>query len=386
MWESGKIILLMPILPTYFQNGGRILFATDDWFAAAENLLLDTPAIFQADVYTDCGKWMDGWETRRKRCPGHDWCLIKLAVPGVVYGVEVDTAFFTGNYAPKVSVQAARLTEQDEALIPFRQENEIGVACTTEMLDQIGKINSDNWIHLIGQTDLKPGYQESRLNYFEVTSRETFTHLRLNMFPDGGIARFRVYGEVFLEKQPNQREIIDLVAFDNGGVCKGYSNAHYGHPRNLIRKGKGINMGDGWETARRLDRPAILELDKNGILQVPGDEWAVFRLGYVGDIESIEVDTNHYKGNFPDSVRLEGARVPVRNHWDDQAIKEVKWKTILSQTKLSAHKAHTFLKDDLSNTGPFSHVKITIAPDGGISRLRIQGRPIENVKLIPIGF
>lgn len=182
-------------------------------------------------------------------------------------------------------------------------------------------------------TELRAGYEETRHNFFEITSKEPWTHLRLNMYPDGGIARLRVYGEA-RPSLPKTGEIIDLVAMKNGGVCKGYSNAHYGHPRNLIKPGGGINMGDGWETARRLDRPAVLKTDRSGILKVPGCEWAIFKLVGVGRISDIEVDTKHFKGNFPDSVKIEGALLRQTEEWDSPETK-VTWKTILPATKVS---------------------------------------------------
>ncbi|KAF2901964.1 hypothetical protein ILUMI_04224 [Ignelater luminosus] len=358
-------------------NGGKILFATDDWFAQAENLLTPEEAVFKPDLYTDCGKWMDGWETRRRRCPGHDWCIIKLGIPGVIHGIDLDTAFFTGNYAPRFSLQAANLNDEDEQFIPEREKDMIGTASTKEMFEKMRKLNSKGWEELIHMSDLQPGYEETRHNYFHVDSNKVWTHLRLNIYPDGGIARLRVFGEAFCDENvKDTSEIVDLVALQNGGVCKGYSNAHYGHPRNLIRPGQGVNMGDGWETARRLDRPAILETDPYGILQVPGNEWAVFRLGYIGSVNYIEVDTKHFKGNFPDSVKIEGTLMKPTREWNNRAIAQCDWHTILPASKLSADRVHHFDDHDIRKTGPFSHVRVTIAPDGGISRLRIYGNII----------
>jgi len=355
-------------------NGGQILFSTDDWFAQAENLLNHEEAVFKPDLYTEYGKWMDGWETRRRRCPGHDWCIIKLGIPGVIHGIDIDTAFFTGNYAPRFSVQGAKLHEEDETIIPERSEDMMGTACTKEMFKQMEQLHSEEWEELVPMTKLQSGYEETRHNYFHIESNEIWTHLRLNIYPDGGIARLRVYGEAFSGAHvKHTNEVIDLVSMKNGGVCKGYSNAHYGHPRNLIRPGPGINMGDGWETARRLDRPAILETDPSGILQVPGNEWAVFRLGHIGDISHIEVNTNHFKGNFPDSVKIEGTLMKPTREWNSRAIAQCDWQTILPASKLSADRAHEFYENDIRKTGPFSHVKVTIAPDGGVSRLRIWG-------------
>lgn len=219
--------------------------------------------------------------------------------------------------------------------MPERDNDMLGTACTKEALKQVASLKSAEWEEVIQMTLLKPGYEDTRHNYFSLHSNEVFTHLRLNIYPDGGIARLRVYGEAFCNPPTKQTgEIIDLVAMENGGVCKGYSNAHYGHPRNLIRAGRGINMGDGWETARRLDRPAVLETDTTGILQVPGNEWAVFRLGYIGEISHVKVDTAHFKGNFPDSVKIEGTLMKPTREFNGRAIAQCDWKTILPASKV----------------------------------------------------
>lgn len=219
--------------------------------------------------------------------------------------------------------------------MPERDNDMLGTACSKETLKQVAFLKSEEWEELIQMTPLKPGYEDTRHNYFALHSNEVYTHLRLNIYPDGGIARLRVFGEAFCNRLSKQTgEVIDLVAMENGGVCKGYSNAHYGHPRNLIRAGRGINMGDGWETARRLDRPAVLETDTTGILQVPGNEWAVFRLGYIGEISHVMVDTAHFKGNYPDSVKIEGTLMKPTREFNGRAIAQCDWKTILPASKV----------------------------------------------------
>ncbi|GJQ75812.1 hypothetical protein Trydic_g17881 [Trypoxylus dichotomus] len=346
--------------------GGHVLFATDDWFAPAENLLKCEDPVFKPDLFTDYGKWMDGWETRRKRKPGHDWCIIKLGVSGIIKGIEVDTAFFTGNYAPKFSLQAAKLTTEDEAKFPTRPIEAMGTECSDETFDQVKSLRSENWHELVPMTPLTAGYVNTSRNFFKINSDKVYTHIRLNIFPDGGIARLRVYGEVLHEIDFFSINEIDLIAMKNGGVCQSYSNAHYGHPKNLISPGDGKNMGDGWETARRIDRPPILKADEKNILQVPGSEWAVFKLGCIGDINMIDIDTKHFKGNYPDSAKLEGG-VAVDG--------KIAWKTILPTSKLSGHKLHRYANGDLLSHGPFGFVRVSIMPDGGISRLRLFGKP-----------
>lgn len=249
--------------------------------------------------------------------------------------------------------------------------NMLGTACTRNQLEKMKSCNFSNWTEIIPRTQLDPGIEETRHNYFEIHSSKTWTHLRLNIYPDGGIARLRVYGAA----QPTWEDLlhkeIDLLAMENGGVCIRYTNAHFGHPRNLIRKGRGVNMGDGWETARRLDRPEILETDSNGCLIVPGNEWALFRLGVLGSISRIVVDTNHFKGNYPDSVQIEGAIMKPSTDYNSTYVAHATWIPILRQTKLRPHHVHEV---ECESQGPFSHVRITMAPDGGISRVRLFGQ------------
>lgn len=244
----------------------------------------------------------------------------------------------------------------------------IGTACSQKDLENMAKLKSEEWAELLPVTELNSGYENSRHNFFAIESNEICSHIRVNMYPDGGIARLRVYGVV--RPDPNivaNNSAIDLIALKNGGTCVSYSNAHYGHPRNLIKPGRGINMGDGWETSRRLDRPPILEADENGILLVPGSEWAVFQFAGTGVVTSIEVDTIHFKGNFPDSAKIDGLLLKDSNSLDGAT-----WVPILEKQKLSAHKQH-YYKNEIKNHGPFNFAMITMAPDGGISRLRLLG-------------
>ncbi|KAJ8371618.1 hypothetical protein AAFF_G00306540 [Aldrovandia affinis] len=360
--------------------GGRVIFATDEWFAPAQNLLKREPADFIASAFTEYGKWMDGWESRRKRIPGHDWSIVQLGVPGVIHGFDVDTSFFTGNYAPSVSIQATCL-RPDEIPSLALEGDRTGKAATEEEFEAVAELHSESWDELVPVTELKPGYSDSCHNYFPITFPHRVTHLRLNMYPDGGIARLRAYGvgQKDWSAGPSS-DPVDLVALANGGVCQGYSDAHFGHPRNMIGLGRAANMGDGWETARRLDRPKSLETDERGILQVPGSEWAVFRLGHPGLISTIEVDTNHFKGNFPDSCKIEACSLSAEEEeqyrstrWasDDRG----KWKTLLPPQKLKPHHVHLFSGEAVQLAEVVTHVRLVIAPDGGVSRLRLWGHP-----------
>ncbi|XP_045551808.1 allantoicase isoform X4 [Salmo salar] len=296
------------------------------------------PPEFIASAFTEYGKWMDGWETRRKRIPDE---------------------------APALTLEGDRT----------------GMAASESQFEAVAKLHSESWEELVPVTELKPGFSDTCHNYFPITYPTRVTHLRLNMYPDGGIARLKVYGvgQKDWSALPTQDQL-DLVALVNGGVCLGYSDAHFGHPRNMIGLGRSANMGDGWETARRLDRPKNLQVDGKGILQVPGYEWAVLRLGHPGVISQIEIDTNHFKGNFPDSCKIEACYLTpeeegkyVSGRWSSDPGN--KWRVLLQPQKLQAHHRHFYSCDPLALSGPVSHVRLVIAPDGGVSRLRLWGRP-----------
>uniref|UniRef100_A0A3Q2QP05 Allantoate amidinohydrolase n=1 Tax=Fundulus heteroclitus TaxID=8078 RepID=A0A3Q2QP05_FUNHE len=340
--------------------GGKVIFATDEWFAPARNLLKREPPQFVASAFTEFGKWMDGWETRRKRIPGHDWCIIQLGVPGLIHGFDVDTSFFTGNHSPYVSIQAACL-EELPSFTPG--DDRTGMAATEAQLAAVAKLSSEAWPELVSVSELQPGYSDCCHNYFRASFKRRVTHLRLNMYPDGGIARLRVFGigqRDWSSVSTNQH--VDLIAMTNGGVCLGYSDAHFGHPRNMIGIAEGLTL--------------VLQADRRGILQVPGWEWAVFRLGHPGLIRSIEVDTNHFKGNFPDSCRIEACLLTpeeevqcVQTRWNSG-----KWEVLLPAQKLRPHHRHHYTDAELTLNRPVSHVRLVIAPDGGVSRLRLWGQ------------
>jgi len=356
--------------------GGEVVFSTDDWFAAAEMLLSDEEPQWR-EGFTEQGKWMDGWETRRKRIPGHDWCIIKLGLPGKISGIELDTSFFTGNYAPRASVQAIWL---DEPPVLEPRQGGAGKAASKAQFTAADELRSDKWKTIVEMSKLGAGYKDTCRTYFEVQDQGPFSHIRLNIFPDGGVARLRAYGVAVPSLPDSEYSLLDLVSANMGGICFGYSDAHYGHPRNIIKTGRGKDMGDGWETARRLDRPPTLLADAAGILQVPGSEWAAFRLGLPGYVRAVEVDTNHFKGNYPDSVIIEAAN--ITKAVDDETAKNIllgkntedKWKVLLPASKLSAHKQHYFPMEKLAYTDRITHIRVRMFPDGGISRIGILGR------------
>jgi allantoicase len=298
--------------------GGKAIQCTDDFFAGMENLVKPGRGIFIADKYTERGKWMDGWESRRKRTEGHDWCVVKLGASGIIKGFDVDTNHFLGNHPPHCSIEAC-YAEDD-------------------------KLDSVKWTELLPKSDLNPGSQ----HFFEIGNDQKWSHVKLHIYPDGGVARLKVYGVV--QKDWNTvgaDELIDLAAATNGAKSIECNDMFFSHMDNLLMPDRGVNMGDGWETKRN---------------RIPNNrDWVIINLATKGTIKKITVDTCHFKGNYPDSCLIEG-RITENDEW----------KIILPQSKLQADYEHYFEKE-IANNGPFTQVRLSIFPDGGISRLRLWG-------------
>ena len=314
--------------------GGAVLSANDDFFAPKENLLKASAPVFIEGKYTDRGKWMDGWESRRRRTPGFDWCIIRLGLSGIVRGVVVDTSFFRGNFPEHCSLEAATLD---------------GLPTDSELIDA-----SVNWVPVLPQMPLAG----DSLNPFAIDYNQRVTHLRFSIYPDGGVARLRVYGEVVpdWERIKGLGGYIDLAAVENGGLVLSCSDMFFGHRHNLIMPGRAANMSDGWETKRR---------------RGPGHDWAIIKLGAPGRIHHLEIDTSHFKGNFPDSCSLEAFN--AEGVGSESLTKlSVPWKSVLDRIKLQAHTRHLF-DQELLDAGVVSHVRFNIFPDGGVSRLRVYG-------------
>ena len=309
--------------------GTRVVYATDDFFADKSRLIDSAEPVFVADKYDENGKWMDGWESRRRREPGHDYCVVKLGLPGVVHGFDIDTSYFTGNYPPHASVDACVSEEQNPG-------------------------NGANWKGLLQKVALKGDAH----HFLAVDDNSAYTHLRLNIYPDGGIARLRVYGEVRRNRNEiDENEVIDLAALENGGRALLCNDEHFGSMHNLNIPGRGIDMGDGWETARRRE---------------PGSDWVILALGHPGIIEKVEIDTAHFKGNYPDRAAIQAEFLTGADPADLEIASE-DWPMLLHESKLDMDRQHYF-SDELERIGAVSHVRLSIFPDGGVSRLRLFGR------------
>lgn len=328
----------MPEFATRFVNlaspkmGTEAVACSDDFFAPMARMLHDGPAVWIPEKYDDRGKWMDGWESRRKRTPGHDWCLIRLGVPGAVRGVDVDTTHFTGNYPPEAALEGC-------------------VSASAPGADA-------EWTTLVPRCALG----SSCRNFAASVNAAPVNWLRLNIYPDGGVARLRIYGEPVVDWDAIAADaVVELSSLRNGGRIVGYNDAHYGDVTALLSDGRAKTMGDGWETRRRRD---------------PGHDWIVIALGHPGIVERIEVDTAHFKGNYPDRCSVQGAVAGDSGGGSDPARIDAAggWPFLLEQKKLEADTIHVFEAADLASSGPVDTVRLNIYPDGGVSRFRIFGR------------
>ena len=306
--------------------GAETVACSDDFFAPMSRLIHDSEPVFHPDRFDENGKWMDGWESRRRRGGGFDWCVVRLAVPGRVFRFELDTRHFTGNFPPGAALDGAA---GDERPPP----------------------ESDEWRALTPHLRLGGDAQHTAECLDQTT---VFRWIRLRIYPDGGLARLRVVGEPLPDVDAGGR--LEISALLNGGWVVAASNAHYGNPEAVIMAGRGVNMGDGWETARR---------------RVPGNEWIIIGLGVPGVMDEIEIDTGHFKGNFPHAVSVQAAEMPVM-HDDALVAQSMFWPEVLGAQPLDGDRIHRF---PIHSRALVTHIKVNSHPDGGISRIRAFGVP-----------
>lgn len=318
--------------------GARAIACSDEWFAEAANLVKPGRGIFREGHFVSTGQWMDGWESRRSfgrrppDAPDYDWCILRLGAPGAVHAVDIDTNHFRGN-APEYAAIDCLFTDDEPD-------------------------GSADWHELLPRSELQSHSQNLFVTAAATDSQRQCTHLRLRIYPDGGVARLRAWGSPVLRRdQFVSGELIDLAAAQHGGRGVAVSNRFYSSPDNLLMPGRGINMGDGWETRRRRDS---------------GHDWAIIRLGAPGTVHKVIVDTAHFKGNFPQHMTLEA----VDTTRSDIEAADIAWQVLLPSQRLFADREHLFL-NELTNdrSERFTHVRLGIFPDGGVSRLRIFGFP-----------
>jgi allantoicase len=300
--------------------GGSVIWANDDSFAERQNLIRPEPSTFDPAAFGHRGKVYDGWETRRRREPGNDAAIVRLGVPGVVHGVVVDTSWFKANYPPEISVEAASVP---------------GYPSADEVLDA-------EWQTIVPRVAVN-GDSE---NAFAVSSPDRWTHVRLSIYPDGGVARFRVHGTAEPDPALSSEGLFDLAAADNGGRVVDCSDMFYGSPSKLISSGLATHMGAGWETARHRD---------------DGNDWVVVALAGAGRIQLAELDTSFFLYNAPGWARLSGRAGGAE------------WVELLPRTRLQPDTRHRFRLD---STAVVDEVRLDVYPDGGMARLRLFGERV----------
>ncbi len=313
--------------------GAVALAANDDFFAPRQRLLRADEPRWRADAYTARGKWMDGWETRRRRTPGHDWCLIRLGLAGRIHGVVVDTRFFRGNFPAACSIEACDAPA--DAPLEWLES----APCA--------------WEEILPQAPLAGDTR----NRFALDVPWRFSHLRLRIYPDGGVARLRVHGEPLPEPGTlrETRGLVDLAALAHGAAVTAASDEFFGSRHHLVLPGASRGMADGWETRRR---------------RGPGHDWALVKLAAEGVIEHAVVDTSHFKGNAPGQVAIEVAAEVAA--LDQASVTGAPWRALLPEVRVRAHRRHHFARRLLA-AGPARAARLRILPDGGVARLRLFG-------------
>ncbi len=322
IFTNGLIDLAQPRL------GTKVIYKTDDFFASANRIISPTIPIFKEGVFDKHGKWMDGWESRRKRISGHDYIVLKLGRPGKISKVDIDTSHFNGNQPSMVSIDGANSNSN--------------------------KINQFEWTPILPKKKVKANSH----HFFSLKKDKVFTHIKFNIFPDGGVARLRLYGSIAKSKKSKNKRI-NLASLLDGASVVACDNEHFGKAENILAPGKAKNMGDGWETRRRRGN---------------GNDWLILNSIDGNSIDKIEISTHHFKGNYPSYCSLQAAYLPSKSP-KRVVSSSSRWKYLLKNTKLSANKTHIF-KNSLMKKEKINHIRINIFPDGGISRFRIFGKTV----------
>lgn len=310
--------------------GGQVVSVSDEFFAQAFHLLLVEPPPSLEGQFGPNGALYSGWESRRHN-PAYDWCIIRLGTTGTIFGFDIDTSQFNGNEAPRVSVDILHASSSE----------------------QPPHADDPRWFQALPKVDIGP---DSR-HLFKIDESSPVNYVKLNMYPDGGIARFRVYGLVTPVFPPDESEMFDLAYVFAGGHVESASDQHFGLGSNLILPGRGNNIGDGWETKRSRGKDH--------------KDWVIIKLGTAGVVDQVDIDTAHFKGNSPDSAEMHGICLDTDRQIHN--VKDEEWTLILPRTKLGPHKQH-YLQLENVEAQTYTHVKLTIYPDGGVQRVRVIGR------------
>jgi allantoicase len=315
--------------------GTRVIFSSDEFFAAAERMLEPSNPVFIDGKFDNHGKWMDGWETRRRRDGKNDYCFIKLGQRSIIDGFNVNTKHFTGNFPPGISILGACFSSDIS-------DNDV-VECS----------EGGVWFDLIPLNDLE-GDSE---NFFTSVYQKEVTHLRVTIYPDGGIARLRAYGSICFDEDLYGVKGVNVISANTGSRAIYANDEHFGSLQNILSESVPLNMADGWETRRRRD---------------PGNDWGVIELPRPATISGIIVDTKFFKGNYPDSFSICAAH--LLGATDDEIVSQSKdWLELVTLQKLQMDQEHVYSEDFIEHQNSITHIRINIYPDGGIARLKLIG-------------
>ena len=315
--------------------GSQVIHCSDEFFAASKRMLQSSDPVWIKNKFDDHGKWMDGWETRRRRDGKNDYCFIKLGKKSVINGFDIDTSNFTGNYAPGVSILGG---------------------CFEDGLSEekiISQSNNGSWFNLLELQSLNGDSH----NVFASINSEEITHLKVTMHPDGGIARLRVYGNICFDDRLYNVEKVNVIAASTGARAVYANDEHFGKLQNILAEHTPLNMADGWETRRRRE---------------PGNDWGVIELARPAIISGVIVDTKFFKGNFPDAFSICADNTNVAS---DKALitQSMFWPELIGRHKLEMDQEQVFTQVDIKHQNPITHIRLNIFPDGGISRLKLLG-------------
>jgi allantoicase len=331
-------------------TGSFVLFATDDYFAPKESLLRPHAPEWREGAYTERGKWMDGWESSRRRTPGHDWAIVRLGTPGALVALACDTTHFKGNAPQEVSLEGLDLP------LATPVEDLLALPLATNATAAAG---GRAWLELLPRTAIRPDF-ENVLPLAAASGR--VSHVRFHIYPDGGVSRLRLFGQVRPDpdvfRGPGS---VDLAAIENGGTIALASDSFFGPPSNLLLPGRGVNMGDGWETKRR---------------RTPGSDWCVIRLGRRGVVHHLELDTHFFKGNAPQATRIEclDAEGLSGDDLDARLAAIAGWEVLVERTAVTPHRRHRLVP---VRGRPVTHLRVHIFPHGGVNRLRAFGQALD---------
>ncbi len=317
-------------------TGTKVIYCSDEFFADSSRMLQPNEPVWIEGKYDENGKWMDGWESRRRRDGKDDFCFIRLGSKSSIKSFNVDTSHFTGNFAPGISIHGCSVP---------------GGTTDDRVVD--GTAVSE-WFELLSKNDLKGDSH----NKFECNEKNPITHLKITLHPDGGIARLRAYGEAWTEIRDSSFDGTNVLSKESGARAIFANDEHFGCLSNILERHEPLSMADGWETRRR---------------RVPGNDWGVLALAKPALVDEIIVDTKFFKGNFPDTISISTANI-----YDDKESSIIKssssWKKLLERKKLGMDQIHVFKKSEILHNEPFTHVRIDIYPDGGIARLKLIGK------------